>query len=166
MLAALAVICCAPTAICSIRAVMSSTAWPIVKNASRVCSTTAAPSWLRLAPSCTTPTALPVSSLDRADQLRDLLRGVLLVGFGPRAALRGGVGERCAQPGWGACQVVILNWDISRSSVSALPESSCAEAAICSAEAEVCSVEAETSSVDVEDCSATAATSSMFSCML
>ncbi len=40
---------------------MSSTACPIVRNASRVCSTTAVPSAVRRAPSSTTATAFVVS---------------------------------------------------------------------------------------------------------
>ena len=77
MLVALAVICWAPAAICSIRAVMSSTAWPIVRNASRVCSTTATPSCGALGAVLHDIDGLAGLILDRADQLRDLVRGVL-----------------------------------------------------------------------------------------
>ena len=77
MVVALAAICWAPAAICSIRAVMSSTAWPIVRNASRVCSTTAAPSSVRLRAVLDDVDRLGRLVLDRADQLGDLLRGVL-----------------------------------------------------------------------------------------
>jgi len=57
MLRALAAICSETAAISSILVIMSSTEQPIFSNASRVCSTTVAPSSVRLAPSSTTSTA-------------------------------------------------------------------------------------------------------------
>ena len=56
---------------------MSSTALPIVRNASRVCSTTAAPSLRALGAVLDDRDGLGGLLLHRPDQLGDLLRGVL-----------------------------------------------------------------------------------------
>ncbi|MGA2925561.1 MAG: hypothetical protein ABSG43_06110, partial [Solirubrobacteraceae bacterium] len=60
----------------SIRWLMPATTSLICSNASRVFSTVEDPCSVRLAPSCTTPTALGLG-LDSGDQRADFLGGVL-----------------------------------------------------------------------------------------